>query len=193
MIRKLIAIFNESTQTFEGQEKDEIVIMLLRRHRFIALMPISASGLLALLPIFIYLIFYSYIVKSQFYTLFLFITCLLYMGLWLKAFYHLMLYTLNTVIVTNKRIIDRDQNSFFDRKVSELHIYRIQDVTFSIRGILPTLLKYGDITVQTAAVDKEFVFHEMPNPEFVKSEIMKVVAMANAGVKPLTDTQTSST
>ncbi len=161
-----------------------MVILLLRRHRFIAFMPISASALLALIPILIYLIFYSFIVDSKFYTLFLFLTCILYMFLWLVAFYHLMMYTLNTVIVTNKRIIDRDQNSFFDRKISELHIYRVQDVTVSIKGILPTLLKYGDISVQTAAVDKEFVFHEMPYPDQVKSEIMKVVSMANAGVKP---------
>lgn len=192
MIKRLISIFKESTQTFEGQEKDEDVILLLRRHHFIAFLPISTSALLALVPIFIFLIFYSYIVNSKFFTLFLFLSCLFYMLLWLIAFYHLMMYTLNTVVVTNKRIIDRDQNGFFDRKVSELHIYRIQDVTVSTKGILPTLLKYGDVAVQTAAIDKEFIFHEMPDPETIKSEIMKIVSMANAGVKPLNDTQSSS-
>lgn len=187
MIKRLLAVFKESSHTFEGQEGGEDVILLLRRHHFIAFMPISFSALLALIPIFVFLIFYSSIVGSKFYTLFLLIACLFYMLLWLIAFYHLMMYTLNIVIVTNKRIIDRDQHGFFDRKVSELHVYRIQDVTVSIKGILPTILKYGDVAVQTAAVDKEFIFHEMPNPDFVKSEIMKVVSMTNAGVKPATE------
>ena len=184
MISRLLSVFNESADSFEGQEKGERVIYLLRRHPFVAFLPVSMVGTLALIPIFLFLIFYSIITNSPYFTFFLFLACLYYMFLWLIAFYHLTMYTLNTVIVTDKRIIDRDQLGFFDRKISELHVYRIQDITVSTKGILPTMLGYGDVTVQTAGIEPSFLFRQMPNPEEVKTEIMKVVSMANAGVKP---------
>lgn len=184
MITKLLSVFNESPSSFEGQEKGERVIYLLRKHPFVAFLPVSMTATFALIPIFIFLIFYSLITDSEYFVFFLFLICLYYMFLWIIAFYHLMMYTLNTVIVTDKRIIDRDQLGFFERKVSELHVYRIQDITVSTKGILPTMLGYGDVMVQTAGIEQSFVFRQMPNPEEVKTEIMKVVSMANAGVKP---------
>lgn len=174
----------ESAKTFEGQEKGEEVVLLLRRHPFVALMPASALITVGIIIFLVFLAFYTLIANSGYFRLILFVGSLFYMLLWLMIFYKLTMYTLNTVIVTDRRIIERDQNSFFDRKVSELHIYRIQDITVSTKGILPTLLHYGDIAVQTAASEKEFIFHEMPRPEEVKNSIMKVVSMANAGVKP---------
>lgn len=192
MITRLLSVFNESASSFEGQEKGESVIYLLRRHPFVAFLPVSMTATFALIPIFVFLVFYSIITGSEYFVFFLFLNCLYYMILWIIAFYHLMMYTLNTVIVTDKRIIDRDQLGFFDRKVSELHIYRIQDVTVSTKGILPTMLGYGDVMVQTAGVEPSFVFHQMPNPEEIKTEIMKVVSMANASVKPHTDHQNSA-
>ncbi len=184
MISKFLNLFKESHKSFEGIEKDEEVILLLRRHHFVALFPISLLGTVALGPILLFAAFYS-LLKGQYLALFLFISSLFYMVLWLMAFYFLMIYTLNNIIVTNKRLIDRDQNRFFDRKVSELHMYRVQDITVSTKGLLPTTIGYGNISVQTAASDKEFVFRDIPNPEAVKDEIMKVAAMANSGLKPL--------
>lgn len=192
-IRSFIDLFTESARTFEGQEKGEEVVLLLRRHPFVALMPVSTLASIGLIVFIAFLAFYSSIANSPYFTLALYLLSIFYLLLWIMIFYKLTMYTLNTVIVTDRRIIERDQNSFFDRKVSELHIYRIQDITVSTKGIIPTMLHYGDIVVQTAASDKEFTFHEMPRPEEVKNAIMKVVSMANAGVKPQTDHTTSST
>jgi len=185
MISKFLSIFQESTRSFEEQEKDEEVVLLLRRHPFVALLPVSTACTFALAPILIFAVFYSYIVDTYL-TIFLFFTSLYYMILWIFAFYFLTMYTLNTVIVTNKRIIDRDQLGFFDRVVSELHLYRVQDITVSTKGVIPTILHYGDVIVQTAGVEQKFVFHEMPQPEKVRAAIMKVVSMTNSGVKPFT-------
>jgi uncharacterized membrane protein YdbT with pleckstrin-like domain len=184
MIADLWNIFKESTLHFEEQEKDEMVIMLLRRHPFVVMMPMGFVGSLALAPIFVFVVFYSYIMASYL-SLFLFISSLYYMVLWLIAFYLLTMYVLNTVIITNKRIIDRDQHGFFDQKVSELHLYRVQDVTVYTKGIIPTTLRYGDVIVQTAGIEQKFIFHEVPHPELVKASIMKAVSMANSGVKPV--------
>jgi len=184
MIKGLFNLFKESGKSFEEQEKDENVVLLLRRHPFVLYLPLSMIFLFALLPILIFLVFYSAIV-AKFLALFLFFACLYYMTLWIVSFYILMMYTLNLVIVTNRRIIERTQLGFFDRQVSELHIFRIQDITVSTKGILPTMLHYGDVIVQTASVEQKFVFHKMPRPEEVRTTIMRVASMANAGVKDL--------
>src|SRR3989338_6903662 len=187
MIERIIAVFRESSRSFEGQGKGEEVVLLLRKHPFIALVPVSTISFFALVPVLVFLIFYSAVVSSSYFGLILFLATVYYMALWLFAFYYLAMYTLNTVVVTNKRIIERTQNGFFDRQVSELHIYRIQDITVLVKGIIPTTLYYGDILVQTAASEKEFIFRQIPHPEEVKNAIMKAVSMANAGVKPASE------
>ena len=183
MIDRIISIFSESSKSFEGQEKGEEVVLLLRRHPFIALLPVSTLGLFCLVPIFIFFIFYSYIV-ANFLLIFLFASSVYLMIIWIIAFFYLMMYTLNTVILTDRRIIEREQSGFFNRKVSELHIYRIQDITVSTKGVLPTMIHYGDIIVQTAGMEQSFIFKQIPRPEEAKNAIMRIVSMANAGVKP---------
>ncbi|HTK05382.1 MAG TPA: PH domain-containing protein [Candidatus Eisenbacteria bacterium] len=56
----------------------------------------------------------------------------------------------NAFIVTSSRVIDIDQRGFFSRTVSEADFDRIQDVSYSIKGMLGTLLKFGTIELQTA-------------------------------------------
>ncbi|MBX4181531.1 PH domain-containing protein, partial [Candidatus Parcubacteria bacterium] len=163
------------------------VVLLIRRHPFIALMPLAVLVLAALAPIVVYIIFHAPITNSSYLSIYSFTATLYYLFIWILAFYHLMIYTLNTIIVTNKRVIDRDQNRFFDWKISELHIYRVQDITVSTKGFIPTLLHYGNVVVQTAGSEKEFIFKEMPHPEMLKDAIMKVVSMSNAGLKAQAD------
>src|SRR3989344_1371442 len=82
----------------------------------------------------------------------------------------------SSYIITDRRIIDRDQHGFFNQKISELHADRIQDVTAHTKGILETVFHFGDIVVQTAGSERQFVFHKIPEPEKVKSAIMQIVA-----------------
>lgn len=175
MIKKLLSIFNDSPQSFEGQEEGERVIAILRRHPLTIFISLSMVSFIALLPILGFLIFFSFIVNDLL-AIFIFISSLWYMTLWLLAFRFLTLYTLNTVIITDKRIIDRDQHGFFNQKISELHMHRVQDVSIHINGILETVFRFGDVVVQTAASEKQFVFHQMPNPDDIKDLVMRTVA-----------------
>ena len=50
---------------------------------------------------------------------------------------------------------------------------RIQDITIDIHGIIPTLLDFGDIHVQTAGDSQEFVMKGAPNPRRLKELILK--------------------
>lgn len=171
-----VKILKKSNKTFEGQEKEEKTILLLRKHPFVILLPLNLILLLGLVPIIIFLVFYSFIVGSMYFMLFLFLASIFYSIIWLLSFYYLTMYTLNTVTVTNKRIIDRDQHGFFNQEVSELHLYRVQDVTIHTVGVIKTFLSFGNVIVQTAASEHEFAFHDVPRPNEVKDTIMKIIS-----------------
>lgn len=174
MIRRLLNIFKESSRSFHGQEEGEQVILLLRCHAFTILLPVSLIALLALVPIGMAFSFSERLVGETT-ILFWFITGLWYLILWAFLFYFATLYALNTVILTDRRLIDNDQEGFFKRRVSELNAYRVQDVTVRTTGMIQTFLNFGDIVVQTAASEREFVFKNIANPEEIKDQIMQAV------------------
>ncbi len=175
MIKRFITLFKESSESFDGQERDEPVVLLLRRHRFTILLPLSLLALALLPPLVAWDIFGTELTAQGLSNLFYFAASIWYLFLWLVVFYLITMYTLNTVIITDRRIIENEQRGFFNRKISELHIYRVQDVSVHVSGFLETVLHFGDIVVQTAASEKQFVFHKIPEPEKVKDAIMKTV------------------
>lgn len=183
MIQSLFDIFQDSTNSFEGQDNDEKVVLLLRRHPFTILIKIAFFVLAALIPIILGAIFGQYLLASHWFNLFLFGSSLWYLALWLAVFYALTIYLLNTVIITDKRLIESEQLGLFNRKISELHHYRVQDVSTHTNGLIETFLKFGDVTVQTAAAEQQFVFHQIPRPDKVKGVIMRTAHARRSGIK----------
>jgi uncharacterized membrane protein YdbT with pleckstrin-like domain len=92
--------------------------------------------------------------------------------IWMKLFAVWTDYYLDIWIVTNRKLVSIDQIGLFNREISTLRMERIQDVTFSINGIVATLLNFGDIHVQTAAEEREFVMRGIAHPDRVKRLIL---------------------
>lgn len=88
------------------------------------------------------------------------------------------MYLLDSWIVSSKRIINNTQQGFFNRTISETQLLRVQDVSVKISGMIPTVLHFGDVEIQTAGTTEKFVFEQIPNPEQVKDEIMNLVTVA---------------
>lgn len=80
-------------------------------------------------------------------------------------------YYLDVWIVTDERIIDVEQIGMFQREVSEFMLSRIQDVTVEIPGFIATLLRYGNLRIQTAG-EQSFVAHDIPHIDKVKNIIL---------------------
>lgn len=93
--------------------------------------------------------------------------------LWMRLFGIWTDYYLDTWIITDKRVIDIEQFGFFSRQVSSFRMERIQDVTIEVKGIIATLLHFGDIHVQTAGEGQEFIIRGIPRPEMVKDTIRR--------------------
>lgn len=93
---------------------------------------------------------------------------------WLFLFQLFLDYYLDSWIVTTKRILNIEQTGLFGRTVSELRLYRIQDVTATVNGALKTILNYGEVEIQTAGEREHFVFEEIPDPNKVSKTILEL-------------------
>lgn len=162
---------------FPGQREGETIILFLRRHWFIFFMRLLLIIVSIIVLIAIYFIFFSLnsnFQESAYHNLFLFGESLATLFVWNFFFILWLDYYLDAWIVTNERIINIEQRGFFMRNISELKLTKIQDVTSEITGVIPTLLNYGNIYVQTAAEKERFTFYQIPNPNYVKNVIVKL-------------------
>ncbi|MEO8637770.1 MAG: PH domain-containing protein [Candidatus Taylorbacteria bacterium] len=177
-IKNLFALFLESANNFEGKEKDEEVLLLIRRHPFYVIVQAVYIFLMALIPFVIGVEAQSFLFSHNLVALFFFLLALWYLILWQLLFYKITMYTLDVWIVTNHRIIDSTQHGFFDRRISELHLARVQDISVETEGMIPTFFHFGDLEVQTAGTESKFKCIKIPHPEAVKGKIMEYVSHA---------------
>lgn len=93
---------------------------------------------------------------------------------WLFLFQNFMDYYLDVWIVTNKRVLNIEQTGLFARTVSELRLYRVQDVTSTVKGVVETIFDFGDVEIQTAGEKTRFIFEQIPHPNRVSKTILEL-------------------
>jgi hypothetical protein len=74
------------------------------------------------------------------------------------------LYLSNVVFVTNEKIAQVLYVTLFNRKISQLNIGDVQDVTVNQKGILARLFNYGTLVIETAGEQNNYVFTFVPKP-----------------------------
>lgn len=81
-------------------------------------------------------------------------------------------YWLDAWLVTNERIVDIEQKSFFVRDFAEFKLSKIQDVVVTVAGVFPTFLNFGNVKIETASENETLIFEDIPNPYQAKSDIL---------------------
>jgi membrane protein YdbS with pleckstrin-like domain len=169
------SIFTHTKYTFEGKRDTEEVEIFLYSHWIIILMKTIFYGLLAFVPLIPLLIFVRSIIDHGMLVIALFFLLAYYMILWSLYFYEVMVYLLDTWIVTNERILDIVQKSFFVRTVSDIDLTRVQDISVETKGLIQTVFDFGDIEIQSAGAVNKFRFRQVAHPNMIKDRIMKLV------------------
>lgn len=160
---------------FPGQHDNEQVILFLRRHWFIFFVHLLSvlAAILGLILIYVFFnLFIDDLSAAAYQNLVLFGESLGTLFVWNLFFILWLDFYLDAWIVTNERIININQKGFFNRDISELKLTKVQDVTSEVIGVIPTILGYGNIYVQTAGEVERFKFHQIPNPNEVKNIIV---------------------
>lgn len=162
---------------FEGQKKDEYILLVLHRHWFDILIQFIVVFFMLLFlfgTYFIPVYLYPNLPEKELSLLFAFSRNLFFIFTWMIFFVIWIDYYLDVWIVTDKRIINIEQKGLFSRVTSELELQNIQDITTDVRGVIPTFLNYGNLFVQTAAEKERFIFRNIPDPYSVKNLVMKL-------------------
>lgn len=85
-------------------------------------------------------------------------------------------------IVTNQRLIDVRQKGFFNRRVAEYSLDKVQNVSYHIKGLQAVVFKFGDITAQTYVGD--LVMEYIYKPVQIHSRIIDVMRAAGHSTPP---------
>ena len=166
---------NYKNINFKGKKPDEEIILLLRRHWFVFVFKFLPFFLMICAMIVInefgksFLVYFG--IDANF---FYFFETILAIFLWLAIFITWINFYLDIWIVTDSRIINIEQKALFSRYISELKHNKIQDVTSEVKGLIPTLFKYGDVFIQTAGSKERFIFKQIPHPNQTRNIIMQL-------------------
>lgn len=76
----------------------------------------------------------------------------------------LYVYKHNFLVITNLHIIKVEQDGLFNQTTARLDLDRVQDVKGSRHGIVEMMLDYGDIEIETAGAQENFIFHNASSP-----------------------------
>lgn len=151
--------------TFQDQEKDEEIILLIRKH-FITNVPwITSTIVFSLFPIILFpliLAFSPFPIPTTFAQLLIIaFYYLVLMGFVLLKF---TLWYFHVGIITNIRIRDIDIHGILYKDIAETKYEQIQDVNYTQIGFIRSLFNYGEVLVQTAGTLANIQFDKAPKP-----------------------------
>ena len=162
------------------QKSYEKVVVVLRSDRVIFVGYLLFFVVLTLLPaIGMYVLAYflpEVMVHPIGYPVLVLLATLYYLSIWLFFFTEFIDYYLDVWIITNDRVVNIEQQGLFARTISELDLFKIQDVTSEVKGVIPTMFNFGNVYIQTAGQKERFIFKNIPAPHEVRKTIVDLIA-----------------
>lgn len=84
------------------------------------------------------------------------------------------IYWQNRWILTDDSITQITQDGLFGRRVSQLNMESLEDVTVDQRGIIQSMFNFGTLKAETAGEHSKFTFPFCPNPNMYARKILEV-------------------
>ncbi len=160
---------------FESQLDNEKIYLVIREHPVLFYLRLSIAGFLFLVGILAHM-YIPNLVSTALSESALLVLSLLFYTYYLVILLGLLLvvkfYYLSLQIITDMRMVDVDQSGIFKRKVTEIQIENVEEVTSSAHGLLPTVFNFGNVLVQTSSAQNEFEFENVSHPEQIKKLIL---------------------
>lgn len=162
--------------SFPGQHEGEEVIRIVHRHWFNLVAHFFILLVLFCVTfgsIILFTLLFPEVAQGNSVTL-AFIENSFLLFLWLYAFLLWIDYYFDVWIITSERVINIEQKGLFVRHISEIDFSRIQDISTHVTGFISTMLNFGDLYIQTASENERVTFRQVPDPNQLKDEIMRL-------------------
>lgn len=161
----------------------EKIIIEARRHWLLVGAIGGLVGLLAIAPIVILLVVYyispeaaSLLSTKETIAGLLFFGSSWLFFLWIIFFMNWTDYYLDVLVITNKKLIDVEQQGLFRRNVATALINNVQDIKIEIKGVVRSIFQFGDLQIQTGAVERELIIKDIKDPMKIKGIILDTIA-----------------
>jgi membrane protein YdbS with pleckstrin-like domain len=164
--------------TFQGKEKDENVVLVVRSHWIVYLPFLFVAIVILLLPLVFEIVLSSFS-ENMVLFLALFVSCLtvsltIIMYSFVRWFY-------DVNIITDRRVIDLDFTSVVSHSFSEARLTRIEDVTHKQKGIIGSIFDIGTVYFQTAGATARIEFDSIPRPRDVQNIMYNLLESKKRG------------
>jgi len=167
---------------FLGQRDAEEVEFILFKHWYMLAAPIVKAFAIIAATLFIpiWLHFIKFIFSYGILALIYYTWQVFWIGYMIYAYIR---WSQDKFIVTNERVINIDQQSPVRRKVSEVELSRIENVTHEVNGFFPTLLNFGTVTIESGSLT--LALRNVEDPAGIQEDITRMVK-AKTAQKPMT-------
>ncbi|MDB5260051.1 MAG: hypothetical protein JWN37_282 [Candidatus Nomurabacteria bacterium] len=156
-------------------EEGEEIISTIRKHWIVYVHDffLHAFGCLLLIVAVYYFssgdLFKNYSNETAYGTMVLILFVLIF---WTSFFYSWTKDYFDVWYVTNKHIVAVNQKEILSRDEAFMELLRIQDVFFEKNGFLSNIFDYGQLKVQSAGTEQQFVMEYVKEVETVAHKIM---------------------
>lgn len=162
-------------------EDNENIVLIARRHWFKPMLETLALLFSLLIPVVISSTAYSLpenvIADTNLGALsMVLILCWLFV-VWTAGFVIWTNLYLDILVITNKHIIDIEQIGLWNREISTLDLDKVQDISSRSDGIIESLLSFGDLDIQTAGSNTNFIVKGIEQPDKIRQMINEQISL----------------
>jgi hypothetical protein len=157
---------NPKGLSFRNQEKDETILLFLRKAFITNFKWITFSLALLFLPVFIVpFVNLSKPIFSFPIMYIIYFAALYYVLVFSYIYVNFITWYFNIGLITNIRVLDIDFSGLIYKNIAATKISLVQDVSFEQTGVGRIFFDFGDLFVQTAGTLDNFDFNAVPHPE----------------------------
>lgn len=167
-------IQNPETYSFEGQDPNEKILLLLRAHPITNLPWIFLSLLIFIFPFFapklsLFLGFDFNTLPPTFLIVFLIVNYLLVLAIAYEGFLY---WYFNVDLITTEKVVDINFESLLYKGVDLAPLNKIEEADSITAGIFGTIFNFGNVLVQTAGAKVAIEMKKIPQPARVADLIL---------------------
>lgn len=149
-------------------QENEQIIKMVRGQLLAFFWPMSIAIILIAAPFF----FLFLLLQIERWGIIIFF-CFLALGISL-IIRALILWYFNCWVITNFKVVDVDQRRMFDRRVSEIPLEKIKDVSYRAKGIISTIFRLGEVEILTNDEKLFFTIKKVGHPQEIQQLIVNL-------------------
>jgi len=145
-------------------EEDEKIFEILHRHSYVYFRDSFKTFFFGIIiPVLGFLVFPQLLVVFALWGIIGFVGMI----------YHFFDWYFDVWIVTNLGVIDIEVNGMFDKNAKRVEYTAIDALGYKVKGVIATLLNFGDVTIDTMGTHMSLVLKEASHPKSIEKLIVQ--------------------